>query len=121
MKKLIFPLVLSVLFLAGCSKSSSSDEIPDPADDNPMPRNATYEADVKGIIQSNCLSCHGTPPTNDAPMSLSSYAEVKNAVENRGLLARITSTSNPMPPAGRLPASTRQIISDWIDLGMPEN
>lgn len=121
MKKVIYPLIVSVILLSGCSKSSPPGEMTDPVDDNPMPQNVTYEDDIKGILQSNCLSCHGSPPTNNAPMSLTTYAQVKNAVENRGLLARINSTTNPMPPTGQLPGGTRRIISDWIDLGMPEN
>ncbi len=121
MKKLIYPLIVSAIVLSGCSKSSSPEDMPDPVNENPMPEDATYEDDVRGIIQSNCISCHANPPINNAPMSLTTYADVMNAVENRGLLGRISSSSNPMPPTGQLPASTRKIISDWIDLGMPEN
>lgn len=127
MKKLLPGAMLTLLLiLIGCSKSSSSDEMTDDnmiADDDPismaMPRN--YEDDIKAIIQNNCLSCHSNPPVNDAPMSLETYSDVKNAVETRSLLARINSSTNPMPPQGQLPGATRQIIADWIDQGLPEN
>ncbi|MCW5517069.1 hypothetical protein [Muriicola sp. Z0-33] len=125
MKKLLSGAMLTLmLILSSCSKSSDPEEMPDPVSDDdpmamPMPRN--YEADIKAIIESNCLSCHSNPPVNNAPMSLETYDDVKNAVETRSLLARINSSSNPMPPQGRLPANTRQIIEDWIDQGLPEN
>ncbi len=115
------------IFLASCSNSDDPQEMasPDP-DSNPLPddpvaEDLTYEADIKAIIDANCISCHGNPPTNNAPMSLVTYDDVTSAVDNRGLLNRINSTTNPMPPGGQLPGNTRQLIEDWINQGMPEN
>lgn len=125
-------LLLICLFtiMAGCSSSDSNEGVMTPPDstDNPgdggnddtPPAEVTYQNDIRVIIQNNCNSCHSDPPRQNAPMSLTTYFEVVDAVDNRGLLGRINSTSNPMPPGGRMPAATRQLIEDWIDQGLPQ-
>lgn len=124
-----FILMLSLLLLAGCSSSDTTEGTMEPEnnsqypDDNSAATNpgaVTYSGDIRPIIQSNCTSCHSNPPTQNAPMSLTILAEVRSAINNRGLLSRINSTTNPMPPTGRLPSETRQLIADWADLGFPE-
>lgn len=126
MKKLLTGgMVALFLIFASCSSSSDDDMSGEGTmeDDDPMvmPMARNYTEDIQPLIQSNCISCHSNPPVNNAPMSLETYDDVKNAVETRSLLARINSSTNPMPPQGRLPANTRQIIEDWIDQGLPEN
>lgn len=115
-----------LIILTSCSTSADPEEMSvpntdDPIANDPVTEDLTYDADIKAIIDGNCISCHGNPPTNNAPMSLESYNDVTNAVDNRGLLNRINSTTNPMPPGGRMPSATRQLIEDWINQGMPEN
>ena len=126
MKKLLTGAMVTLfLIFASCSSSNDDDMSGEGTmeDDDPMvmPMARNYEDDVKPLIESNCLSCHSNPPVNNAPMSLVTFDDVKNAVETRSLLARINSSTSPMPPQGRLPAATRQIIEDWIDQGLPEN
>ena len=118
MKKLLGLTAMLALFLAACSNDSG-----DPEPDNNMNGNTgiTYVGNIRGIITSNCTGCHGDPPAQGAPMPLTTYSDVRGAVETRNLLARINSTTNPMPPTGLMPNDTRQIIEDWVDLGMPEN
>jgi hypothetical protein len=124
-------VIICIFFvLAGCSSSDTNEGVmappdstnnpPDNDDDNTPPSPVSWEADIRVIIQNNCTTCHSDPPRNDAPMSLVTYDDVRNAVENRGLLGRINSTTSPMPPTGRLPAATRQLIEDWADLGFEE-
>lgn len=113
-------MVTGALALAlGCSKSDNSEGAPmdDPNDD---PAALSYQSDIRPIIQGNCLSCHGTPPTNNAPMSLTSLTLVKNAIETRGLLSRINSSTNPMPPDGLMPQNARTLIAEWANQGFPE-
>ncbi len=131
MKK-IFQLFLFCLLAGSVSCSSSSDPAPEDnpptngnpgdsgGDDDPDPGSLSYAADIRPIFQSNCTSCHGNPPTQNAPMSLTTLQEIMDAVDNRGLLGRINNTANPMPPTGLLPSTTRQRIEDWVDLGFPE-
>jgi hypothetical protein len=129
MKKLKILLMLSLLIFAlGCSGSDNYEGVMDLPENNnpenddtpPMPGSVTYQDDISVIVQNNCTSCHSDPPTRNAPMALTTYNDVRNAVENRGLLGRINSTTSPMPPTGRLPATTRQLFDDWADLDFPE-
>ncbi len=122
MKKLKSILFIGVLTLAlGCSKSDNSEgTADDPNNQNPDPTALSYQNDIRPIIQGNCVSCHGNPPTNNAPMSLTSLSQVRSAIESRGLLSRINSTTNPMPPDGLMPQSARELIAEWANQGFPE-
>ncbi len=102
------------VFLNACVGSDDSNDILDPEE-------VTYEADVRPILESICLNCHTDPPINGAPMPLTTFDAVRNAVENRGLLTRINSISNPMPPSGLLPETSREIFQEWVDQGFIEN
>lgn len=127
MKKMIWTGLTCLLLLAAACSGSDNDEgvptgnnsgnnTPDPDPDADL----SYAADIRPIFTANCTSCHGDPPTQQAPMSLTTIQEIMDAVNNRNLLGRINSTSAPMPPTGLLPAASRQRIADWVDLGFPE-
>ncbi|MGC4041653.1 MAG: hypothetical protein QM710_12925 [Flavobacterium sp.] len=119
--KLKFTLfILPLVFLqAGCTNESTSDLIDDTVVDE-----VTYTNTVKGVIDNNCLFCHSLPPQNGAPMALTTYADVKNAVLSRGLLDRISraqGTPGMMPNGGtRLPQATIDKIFAWANNGFPE-
>jgi uncharacterized membrane protein len=117
-------LILIIFFIfSSCTGSDETEEMPmssDEVDEEIMPGSLSYSTDIRPIIQGNCVICHGNPPTNSAPMSLTTLNEVRDAINNRGLLSRINSNSNPMPPDGLLPMAARQAIADWADLGFPE-
>lgn len=128
-------LILGAIMLAAvvsCSKGGDSDPVNDPPVNNPGngsgddsgdgtdPDPVSYQADIAPIMSSNCTNCHGDPPTQGAPMSLVTLAQVRSSVEDRGLISRINSTSNPMPPDGRMPQATRDLIQAWVDQGFPE-
>ncbi|NND16202.1 MAG: hypothetical protein HKN89_07740 [Eudoraea sp.] len=119
MKKLLIFSVFCGMLIASCSSSDDSADMNN--NNNNSNNELTYVGTIRSIINSNCTSCHSDPPTNNAPMPLTTYNDVRGAVETRNLLGRINSTTNPMPPTGQLPAGTRQLIEDWVDLGMPEN
>ncbi len=114
-----------LIILGSCSGGDNNEGVMNPPDSNGTPNNDNpaptasvgYQDDIRPIIQGNCTQCHADPPLQDAPMSLTTYDDVRNAVVNRGLLTRINSTSNPMPPTGLLPMASRQLIQDWVDLG----
>jgi len=110
------------LMMLSCSTSDNSEGTPmdDSNNEDPNSEALSYQNDIRPIIQVNCLSCHGNPPTNNAPMSLTSLSLVQNAIETRGLISRINSTTNPMPPDGLMPQSARQAIADWANQGFPE-
>ncbi len=77
----------------------------------------TFQATIRPIFENACNECHSNPPRNSAPQPLVTLEEIRSNVENRDLLGRINSLSNPMPPAGLLPENTRALIQQWVDEG----
>ena len=106
MKRLLI-LSTFLLFYIFTSCTSSSDDDMDPPNSNDI----TYASTIKAIIDSNCLNCHTNPPTNGAPMPLTTYENVREAVENRNLIGRVE--DGTMPPSGNLTAAQVQAIKDW--------
>lgn len=121
-KTLFYGLAIA-LFVFSCSSNSDDDVTaqPDPDPDPTPSEKVTYNADIKSIITSNCISCHGSTPTNSAPMSLTTYTQVKNYINT--IITRVNSTSNPMPPSPNAPLSTtnKNLIQKWKDDGLLEN
>tara|TARA_R100001369_G_scaffold27484_4_gene49553 strand:- start:10838 stop:11167 length:330 start_codon:yes stop_codon:yes gene_type:complete len=84
----------------------------------------TYDANIKTIIDNNCISCHNNPPVNGAPMSLTTHSNVIEAIENRNLIGRVSSTDVGfgMPFGGpRLPQNLIDLIIQWEQEGLLEN
>ncbi|MEZ4323336.1 MAG: hypothetical protein R3F61_38080 [Myxococcota bacterium] len=69
----------------------------------------TYHADVRPLVERNCLSCH--TDGNIAPFPLTSYAEVQGVQE---LVVRAVEMRT-MPPWGQDPACREAIGSLWLD------
>lgn len=116
MKKITIYLVL-ILF--GCTNASENDLI----DQTELPNLVTYINDVKPIIDNNCIVCHTNPPENGAPMPLLTYNNVKEAIQNRGLIDRISSNDLGflMPFGGpRLPQHLIDTIIEWQADGLLE-
>lgn len=117
LKLLLFFIPCAVLQY-GCTNESTSDLIGETADE------ITYTNTVKSIIDNNCVVCHAATPVNGAPMSLTTYENVKNAVLTRGLLDRISRTQGApgmMPNGGtRLPQDKIDQINTWASEGFQE-
>ena len=115
---LIYILIISAFY--SCSYVSEDDLIEDIIIEDVV----NYEDNIKTIIDNNCVGCHSNPPVNGAPMSLTTYNDVKDAVENRDLIARIASTDVGfgMPFGGpRLPQNLIDLIILWEQEGLIEN
>lgn len=115
----IFLIALLGISVSNCENDSEDDlvDIDDPSNE------ITYTTNIKIIIDDNCIGCHNNPPINGAPMPLLSYQNVVDAVNNRGLLNRISSedTNFLMPLGGpRLPQATIDQVKQWIDEGLKE-
>lgn len=125
MKKLTFlSLIIASTFLLHCS----SDSAPADATNNPNPTTnpdptsstkVTYNGNIAGVMTTNCNSCHGDPVSQGAPMSLTTYTQVKSYIDI--IIARVNSSTNPMPPSGQMPADTRNLFQQWKDGGLLEN
>ena len=118
--KTLFAVLSFASILVSCTDDNPSTLIDTP----PITGVATYNKNVKSIIDNNCVVCHATVPKNGAPMSLVTYDQVKEAVLNRGLLTRISlenGNSSLMPKGGpRLPQTTIDVIKKWEQDGLLE-
>mgnify|MGYP000663100911 CR=1 FL=1 len=72
---------------------------------------------IKPIFDSNCISCHSSPPINGSGISLTTYNSVKSSIENTNLIDRINwqpGQSGFMPLGGsRLPQNLIDLIIQW--------
>ena len=117
--KLIVSFVFISFLFTNCTNDSAADlgEAIGTGD-------ATYTLDVKSIIDNNCIICHAATPVNGAPMSLTTYEQVKDAILHRPLLDRISRAQGEpgmMPNGGtRLPQASINIIIKWQQDGLLE-
>lgn len=105
-KLLVLPILLLFFVVTSCSSSSDDEVIITPVND------ITYTGNIKAIIDSSCLNCHSDPPVSGAPMSLTTYQDVKESVMNSDLIGRVESGN--MPQGGTpFTAAQVQAIKDW--------
>lgn len=104
---------LLITLIASCSSDSTEDIIDQPKD--PIGE-ITYTSHVKSIIDSKCVGCHANPPKNGAPSSFVNFTQVDG--KSSGILKRMD--GGTMPPSGRLPQETVDIIKEWIKQGKKE-
>ncbi|MBF6642293.1 hypothetical protein IVB69_12445 [Flavobacterium sp. J49] len=116
---LISVFAIGTVLVSSCSNDSSDDLSGIDGLDE-----VTYTNTVKSIIDNNCISCHAATPINGAPMSLTTYENVKDAVQNRGLLDRISRAQGEpgmMPNGGtRLPQAVIDQVFAWNAQGLNE-
>ncbi len=114
---LCFTFILVTLI--SCTNDSSKDLTEDIGLND-----ATYVLNVKSIIDNNCIFCHAATPINGAPMPLTTYEEVKDAIQNRPLIDRISRDQGApgmMPNGGtRLPQASINVIIKWQEDGLQE-
>nr|WP_294786188.1 cytochrome c [uncultured Flavobacterium sp.] len=130
MKKAIALIILLAAFTS-CSDSDTYQDIETPPttgnpNPNPNPEPAvalTYSKNVKSIIDANCIACHQSGRSAGF-RPLTTYAEVKAAVETAGLLGRIQLQSGQqglMPQGGRMSQANIDIVVKWNTDGLKEN
>ncbi len=119
MKSKYLILTLIITLFSSCSYNSEDDLTEEIIIDDFV----TYEANVKSIIDNNCIACHNNPPVNGAPMSLITFNDVKDAVQNRNLIGRISATDASVMPFGgpRLPQNLIDLVIQWEQEGFLEN
>jgi uncharacterized membrane protein len=127
MKKLLAITIL-LTALTSCSDSETFDDIStDPGTVTPPvtepATSITYSKNVKSIIDANCIGCHASG-RSAAFRPLTTFAQVKAAVENAGLLNRIQLQNGQqgiMPQAGRMSQANIDLIVKWNTDGLKEN
>jgi hypothetical protein len=82
--------------------------------------NINYEKDIKPVLVSNCLNCHGVNADRlGDKIRLDSYENARLNADN--ILEAVKRSNDPMPRGGsRLPACTISKIDLWIKRGTPE-
>ena len=124
MKKTI-ALTILLAALTSCSDSDTYQDIETPPETGNPPATTTisYTKNVKAIIDANCISCHQTGKSA-AFRPLTTYAEVKTAVENTNLLNRIQLQNGQqgiMPQGGRMSQANIDLIVKWNTDGLKDN
>lgn len=121
MKRIVYTLCFVLPLFFGCTSVSEEDLI----EDIQQPEEVTYVANIKAIIDNNCINCHSDPPVNGAPTSLVDYNDVKDGVENGNLIGRISllpADPGAMPFGGpRLPQNLIDLIIEWEAGGLLED
>ena len=112
-------LLVSMISVLSCETSTLS-ELAEDNTEEPAPEFVTYENTARTIIDNACVECHNTV-TPTAGTILDSFEAARAVAESGRMLARMTNTSNPMPPSGNLPDSIIEDIMNWIDDGLLEN
>jgi hypothetical protein len=83
---------------------------------------------VAGVLVGHCTLCHGSPPSNGAPMSLNSLGAMHapspsqpSKTNGQRSVERMADTVAPMPPPPNpaVPGSEQSIVADWVSAGMP--
>ena len=96
----------------------------------PATSTPTFDVNILPIFQQSCTMCHGTfggwdSTSYQAVMTTGDHAPVVKPgdVDNSLLAQKLLGSSKIgeiMPPGGKLPDATIQIILDWIAAGAPE-
>jgi uncharacterized membrane protein len=115
-------LLLFSFIIVSCT-TSTYDDIEEIQEQDPI-EVVTFQ-DVAFVFENVCTVCHSNSPQNGAPMSLTNYSEIKNAIETRGLINRISRNEGAqglMPLGGpRLPQQQIDLIIQWNQDGLLEN
>ncbi|MCY1484893.1 hypothetical protein D3C87_70880 [compost metagenome] len=118
MKK-ILALFLFALICSSCD-SGTYEELEEPTViDGPV----TYANTAKAIVDANCIRCHSAGGAASF-RPLTTYLEVKDAVQNTNLLDRIQRQNGEpgqMPQTGRMPQDNINLLLQWRADGLLEN
>ena len=110
MTKRFFWVFSLALILNACDSNTYSEL-------EPIVKNPTYNANIKLLIDSKCISCHNS----NGEYLLTNYNSVKTATQNGNLLCRIKGNNcGVMPPSGRLPQSKIDMVDLWKTQGYIE-
>ncbi|HVP59282.1 MAG TPA: hypothetical protein VMT11_01860 [Myxococcaceae bacterium] len=84
--------------------------------------------DVATLLSTHCTSCHGSPPSGNAPMALDSHAALTaistsfpgQTYAQRSLI-RMQDSASPMPPGAgvSVPSTDIATFASWVDAGTP--
>jgi hypothetical protein len=112
MKERFFWVFSLALILSACDSNTYSEL-------EPIVENPTYNANIKLLIDSKCISCHNS----NGEYLLTNYSEVKYATQNGSLLCRIKGNNcgvMPPQPNDNLPQAKIDMVDLWKTQGYIE-
>ena len=123
-------LALGVTAFAQFPKSGDAQSAPDAKTVAPTPEQlAFYETKVRPLLKAACYSCHeGTGASGKLEMSTRA-AILKGGTSGPGvlldkphdslILKAINYDGRNMPPTGKLPKGQIEILTKWVEMGLP--
>ena len=135
MKKYILFLFFSLIILASCKKDYlSTAPPPDTSTPIDLTKPISFNASIVPIFTANCLGsgCHitgGQSPTLTADKAYDQLTQLgyvdaitpDTIPADSKLYQRLTGTTKPMPPSGKLTPSKISAIELWIKQGSNNN
>jgi mono/diheme cytochrome c family protein len=91
---------------------------------------AFFEREIKPILRANCVNCHGGEKNVQSGLHVTSREGLLKGGENgpaisledpaaSEFLAAIRYESFEMPPKGKLPQSQIDVLTRWVEMGLP--
>lgn len=108
-----FFLLTSLTFLLSACLTNVEEQTKDPDTTDPC-ASITYSANIKAIMDSNCIQCHGSGGTFP---NLTTY----NGVSANAAKVKSEVVSKRMPQGGALTQAEINAISCWVDAGALNN
>ncbi|MDQ3845324.1 MAG: hypothetical protein M3342_15140 [Bacteroidota bacterium] len=121
MKRLVYSIFISYLFLSGCYYNNEEELYPNQYSCGAS--NVTFSGTINSIIVNNCTECHSGSRV-EAGVNLLGYANVKTKVSDGSLLGSVTHSRgfHPMPhDRPKLSSCDIGRIKAWINAGAPNN
>ena len=117
--KTIGSVLAIALAMVSCSGSDSAPIPTPPAGGGGTVTNPTYNADIKSIIDSKCITCHGAGGVQSGN-PYQTYAQVSASAT--AMIGRIKGTTGALMPQGgpKLSDASIALIDKWIANGKPE-
>lgn len=110
----VLVFALSIMSCSGGGDDSSTPVTPPATGDKP-----TYTANIKSIIDGNCVSCH-SPGGENSAVPLQTYAQVSaKAATIKERIEKPAGDPLVMPKGGKLSQANIDLINKWIANGMP--
>lgn len=111
--KNIYILLISGILFSSCLSNVEEEQQIDNGNTDPC-NDITFSANVKPIIDSNCIQCHGNG--GNFP-NLTTY----NGVSANASIVKAEIVSRRMPQGGSLTTEEIAAISCWVDSGALNN
>lgn len=122
-KKSLLLLAGLLIFVSSCYYDNEADLYALYNNGDCQTANISYSSTIQPLLNSQCISCHGSGLA-EAGIRLDSYNAVIIQANNGKLYGTMAHSQgfSAMPPSGaRIPACTLQQLQTWITAGTPNN